>query len=195
LKEIQNNVEFLLGEIRSGKTGRDKIITQLYSDGKLRGSILSVILKMGGSKEDFDDIFSIALMQFVKTVMKRKDLVINYDLNTYITSIAKYTLLAQLKSKNKNTTQLVDANTVMTENPENLVIKKDEMTLLHSLLETLGKNCKEVLLLWGNGYKMRDIADIIGYKSEEMAKKKKYQCFKTLLIYLEQNPEIKKSLR
>ena len=72
---------------------------------------------------------------------------------------------------------------------------KDEMTLLHSLLETLGKNCKEVLLLWGNGYKMRDIADIIGYKSEEMAKKKKYQCFKTLLIYLEQNPEIKKSLR
>ena len=42
---------------------------------------------------------------------------------------------------------------------------------------------------------MEEIAKMLNYKSFKMAKKKKYECFKQLLKYLDQNPQIKMALR
>ena len=48
---------------------------------------------------------------------------------------------------------------------------------------------------WANGYSMKEIAVLMDYKSDMMAKKKKYKCFKELLNYIEKHPEIKNVLR
>ena len=70
-----------------------------------------------------------------------------------------------------------------------------KLTTLKACWIVWGKNCKEVLMLWAYGYKMKEIANIMNYKSDNMAKKKKYKCFKELLEFLEQNPEAKSALR
>ena len=79
--------------------------------------------------------------------------------------------------------------------PESLLFDQTKIEQLNDLLGKLGKNCKEVLMYWANGYSMKEIAEMMGYKSDNMAKKKKYKCFKELLDYLEQHPEIKNTLR
>lgn len=190
------SVTEILLDIRSGKAGRDRVLIQLYQDKKLRAGIASVIRNVGGSKENFDDIFTTTLIQFVKTVIKRPDMVIRNELNTYLISIAKYTCLANRKKQSKMTVSS-ELSKVMEweDSPESLVVKKEKIHLLHELISSLGDKCKEVLMYWANGYKMKEIAKLMDYKSENMAKKKKYKCFKSLLLIMEENPQIKSALR
>ena len=77
-----NKVDQLLKDIRSGKAGRDKVLIKLYQDEKLRFGILSVIKRMGATQESIEAIFSTTLMQFVKTVINKKDLVIRNEYRT-----------------------------------------------------------------------------------------------------------------
>jgi len=186
----------LLIDIRSGKLGRDKALRSLYKNEKLRLSIQAVIHRMGGTQENFKDIFASTLMQFVKTVIQKPDLVIRHELNTYITSIARYLWLASKKKDSKYSFNEEFPNEEKWEDgPETLVLKKEKIHLLHQLMEQLGKNCKEVLMHWANGFKMKEISELMNYKSANMAKKKKYQCFKSLLSFLESNPQVKAALR
>lgn len=186
----------ILVDIRSGKEGRDRVLIQLYKDEKLRIGVVNVVRKLGGTSEDFEDVFSTTLMQFVKTVINRPELTIKHQLNTYIISIAKYICMAQRK-KNKNLNLNYDMNNELDfeEGPESLVIIKEKIYLLHEVISSLGDKCKEVLMYWANGYRMKEIAKLMGYKSENMARKKKYKCFKALLIMMEKNPKIKSALR
>ena len=185
-----------LAAIRSGKEGRDKVLTHLYHNERLRNSIQSVIYKMGGTQENFKDIFANTLMQFVKTVVHKPDLEIKHEMNTYITSIAKYLWLADKRKEDKYSQTEIETGIEeeWQDGPESLVIKKEKIHLLEELLGQLGKNCKEVLMYWANGFKMKEIAQMLHYKSADMAKKKKYKCFKSLLTYLENNPKIKAAL-
>ncbi|MDX1478057.1 MAG: sigma-70 family RNA polymerase sigma factor [Saprospiraceae bacterium] len=65
--------------------------------------------------------------------------------------------------------------------PEFLMISDQRRQLLESLLSRLGERCKDVLILWANGYSMREIADKLGLSSEAMARKTKYKCKSQLL--------------
>jgi DNA-directed RNA polymerase specialized sigma24 family protein len=191
------DIKEILKKTRSGKSGRDEVISMLYKDVSLRRKIESVVLKNGGQKTDFHTIFNNVLMQFVKTVIKNEDLEINSTLHAYLCGIAKYSWLNQLKKdikhKSDNIEDQYDLSSGVT--PETLLIDQGKITHLSSLLETLGKNCKEVLMYWANGYSMQEIAEMMDYKSDMMARKKKYKCFKELLELLEKNPDIKKVLR
>jgi len=130
LIQESQDIAALLDQIRSGKEGRDAVISQLYYDQSL-------------IKRVIDD---------------------QYDLADDYT-------------------------------PETLLIDHSKKEIITTLLERLGRNCKEVLLHWANGYKMAEIADIMKYKSEGMVRKKKYQCFKELLSIIETNPQIKTILK
>ena len=186
----------MIDEIRSGKDGRDQVLTSLYKNDKLRNGIRSVIFRMGGSEDHFNDLFTSTLMQFVKTVMQKKDLEIRCELNTYITSIARYLWLAKKRKDSKysyNDELAVEEE--WEDGPETLVLKKEKLNLLSEVLQELGKNCKEVLMYWANGIKMKEIAVFMNYKNGDVAKKKKYQCFKSLLLLMEENPHLKSALR
>ena len=68
-----------------------------------------------------------------------------------------------------------------TDSPESLMISDERRQLLDSLLDRLGDRCKRVLILWANGYSMREIADKLDLSSEAMARKTKYKCKSQLL--------------
>ena len=197
MTKTAHHINVTLSEIRSGKTSRDKVIKHLYHDQALRGSIQSMLSKKGGKREDFDMVFNTALMQFIKTVVKNAEMNISSTLNSYITGIAKYVWYAELSKRKKHQVEPIENyfDIAGDTTPESLVINFSQKELVHELLQNLGKNCKEVLLYWANGYKMQEIAKLLNYKSEGMAKKKKHICFKELLTYLGNNPHIKKILQ
>ena len=59
----------------------------------------------------------------------------------------------------------------------------------------LKSNCKQVLMYWAGGYNMSEIAQLVGYKSEGMARKKKCECYKELIVWLEAHPEYLNELK
>ena len=187
----------ILSKVRSGKAGRDEIITMLYNDQVLRSKIESIVMKYGGKKSDVHTIFNNVLIQFVKTVVKNRDLNIQSSLHAYLCGIAKFNWLNEYKKEEKHKTEDIDDQYDLSSDvtPESLLIKQGRLDLLKEVLLGLGRNCKEVLMYWANGYSMQEIADMMDYKSDMMARKKKYKCFKELLSYLEANPQIKTVLR
>jgi RNA polymerase sigma factor (sigma-70 family) len=191
------DIQLIVSKIRSGKTGRDEVLVSLYHDKVLRNKIEHVAAKYGGQKMDLDLIFNSTLMQFVKTVINNKDFSIQSTLYSYISGITRFLMLNELKKSNKTRTEAIDdqIDIKADHTPESLIIDQSKVDQLHGLLQKLGKNCKEVLMHWANGYSMKEIAKMMDYKSDMMAKKKKYKCFKELLNYLEEHPEIKNVLR
>lgn len=194
--ETHTNIEEVVSIIRSGKQGRDQIITSLFKDAMLRQSIRAVVLKYGGREEDVSHIFNTTLMQFVKTVMKNPNPSISSGLHTYLCGIAKYSWFHETKRRGKNLAEDIEDHRELSDgiSPENLMIDQSKFSLLHGLLDRLGKNCKEVLLHWANGFSMVEIAKMMNYKSDMMARKKKYKCFKELMEYMRLHPEIKEAL-
>lgn len=196
---ITNDIDIalLVSKIRSGKTGRDEVLVSLYHDEELRNKINQIARKFSDQKIDLDLIFNTTLMQFVKTVVNNKDFAIQSSLYSYMSGIAKYTILNELKKSNQLRTEDIDDqyNIQDDHTPESLIINQSKVDQLNELLKKLGRNCKEVLMHWANGYSMKEIAAMMNYKSDMMAKKKKYKCFKELLQYLEKHPEIKNVLR
>lgn len=190
------NLSDLVSNIRSGKSGRDEAIEQLYHDTKLRHNINSIVQKMGGSNYQATEMLNVAIMKFIKTVVTNKEFTLTSSVINYITGIAKFTFLNNLKKQKLNSTIPIDDYVFNDDAPQpsELIIKREKFELLTSVLSNLGKNCKEVLLLWGNGYNMNEIADKLGYKSSDMAKKKKYQCFKSLMKTVNNNTYLKEAL-
>ncbi len=187
----------LLSQIRSGKQGRDDVIRQLYHDQSLKTTIFGLVINNGGKEENALEVFNTTLIQFVKTVIKNNDMEIETSIRQYLIGIAKYVWLKELSDRKKHRSEEWqihhDKKDVI--QPEALVILKEKKELLTDLLAKLGRNCKEVLMHWANGYRMHQIAAMLGYQSEGMAKKKKYKCMKQLLIFIEENPTIKEALR
>jgi len=191
------DIELIVLKIRSGKAGRDEVLISLYHDKVLRTKVEHTATKYGGQKMDFDLIFNSTLMQFVKTVVSNKDFSIKSSLYSYMSGITRFIMLNDLKKSNRLRTEDIDDQyDIKTDHtPESLILDQSKIDQLDELLQKLGKNCKEVLMHWANGYSMKEIAVMMNYKSDMMAKKKKYKCFKELLNYLEEHPEIKNVLR
>ncbi len=191
------NNQQTLDTIRSGKEGRDKILVSLYRDEKLKRSIVGMIIKNGGDEESAMQVFNNALIQFVKTVIKKQEMTIDTSIHQYIIGIARFLWYKEIADKKKHRSEELQSYHEGTDDiqPESLVIFQEKKHLLTALLDKLGRNCKEVLMYWANGYRMKAIAEMMGYQSEGMAKKKKYQCMKELLKYVENNPSIKSALR
>lgn len=156
-----------------------------------------MLLKKGANKDDVETVFNTSLMQFMKTVIKNKDLEVSTSVDSYIMGIARYVWYKELRQQIKNRSDEIedqyDLSTDVT--PESLVIDHSQKDLIAELLSYLGKNCREILMYWANGYKMAEIADLVGYNSSNMARKKKYKCLKELLTVLDKNPHIKSILR
>lgn len=195
--DINTDIGLTISKIRSGKSGRDEVIKRLYYDDELRRKIRMVIHRYGGNNNDFDEIFNTTLMQFVKTVIKNREMVISSSLHSYISGITKYVWMNKIKREQKHRSEDIDDQLDLQTDitPERLLLDQTKVDQLQGLLQKLGKNCKEVLMYWANGYSMKEIAEKMDYKSDHMAKKKKYKCFKELLSYLEAHPEIKNTLR
>ena len=157
---------------------------------------MAILYKVGGGDADFVEIFTITIMKFIKKVVGDREFVLESNLHNYLVGIAKFTYLEKFKSKAKSTIDLCKITDPIAQNtPETLILELEKVEFLHSMLGTLGKNCKEVLMYWANGYSMKEIAKKMNYKSEGMARKKKHNCFKSLLAIVNENPSIKEALR
>ncbi len=188
--------EEMIIAIRAGKSERDKAIKALYHNQLLQNGIKKIVLSNSGTEQDYRQILSYAVVEFMKKCITAPSFTVTSSIENYIIGIAKFLWLQELRKKRKDPQRIPEGYSVEDPSPRiDLLIANEEVKKsLHVILSKLGRNCKEVLMMWASGNKMKEIAKKLDYNSEGVVRKKKFKCMKELLDYLDANPGIKKSL-
>lgn len=187
----------IIASIRSTPSARRTAILHLAEDKNLKNKIINYVSRYGGDTTDGLTIFDDMIVTFIKIVHTKRDFILNKPLHAYLMGIAKNLWYNELRRKNRH--QSVDIENLASLKDENidaieLLMNQDQSNILRRLLSEMKVNCKEVLMYWAGGYKMKEIAALLGYKSDAVVRKKKSECMKELLQYLAARPNIKKQL-
>ena len=168
----------------------------LYQEQAYRDQIFSFVMSRDGSREDAEDVFQDGIRSLIFNVREGK-----YQgqgsVKGYLFGICRNLWFKRFQKIQRQDSQLyrkegleVDRN-----DPEIILLEKDQEEQLNHLLNLLGENCRKVLELWKLSYSMKEIAAEVGYKNEAVARKKKRLCLKKLLDIMEEQPQWKTWLK
>lgn len=122
----------------------DAVINYLYKE--IGPKVKQYIMSVGGSGEEANDIFQDGIVAaYVNIKSGKYQLSANTKFTTYLIQICKYKWYDMLKSAHKSKTggemvELPDDSNIV----EAMEVS-ERYTILHSLIDTLGNQCKEIL--------------------------------------------------
>ncbi len=188
------NQQEILENIRSG-TG-NKALTHLYEN--TLPKVRKYVLKNSGSKDEANDIFQDAVIIFFNKVKDDK-----YDpkmeIDAFIYTVARnlwidkarrerrmvnYDHVQQFEYQTDNNNQLTD------------MIDKEKTGAMRKVFEMLDEKCQKIL----NYYiyekrSMKEISQLMGYSSEDVAKTNHYRCKQYLSKLVKNSQELVNLLR
>ena len=181
----------ILEYIRTGKD--NKAIALLYKSEFKK--IASMVRSRGGNEEDAKDVFQDTALAFYKQLKlgRYND---NYEIGAYIYTIARNLWINKLK-KDGRLTGLEEIAEKLTDEDEivakTLTLERERKVNL--LFKQLGETCKKLLVLaYYHNLSMQEIAMKMGFKSETVAKSKKYKCKKHLIDKIKTEASFKNEL-
>lgn len=112
------------------------------------------------------------------------------SLKTYTFQIFSNQCVSLIRKKATNkaspsydTVLLSEIMHVMSDNTQSIIqaiIEQEEETMLLQRLDTIGEKCKELLLLWANGYSDKEILEMLAYISVDVVKVSRMRCMNKL---------------
>ncbi|MBP8726382.1 MAG: sigma-70 family RNA polymerase sigma factor [Saprospiraceae bacterium] len=189
--------EEIIYGIRGAEKERAAVVKYLCRDGQLWSSIRQYVKGHAGSEEDARMVFDDTIVQFIKSVFSNPAFQLQGPLNAYLMGIAKHLWYAESRRnmQRMDTFPLEDADVANDDPPAlTLMWHGERKAMLQRILGQIGRNCREVLMYWANGYSMEEITQRMSYQSEGMTRKKKSICLKELIALIHQNPHLKSAL-
>jgi len=159
------------------KLRHDDMIKYVYRE--LYPVIKNLIVSNSGTDEDAEDIFQDALVIVYKKG-KDEELVLSSSFKTFFYSVCKNLWLQRL-GKLKDIRQIfveVEEPVTLPESitKEMYTVEDEKIKLYQKHFLSLGDDCQKVLRLFLRKISLREIAEIMGYKTEKYAKTRKYDC-------------------
>jgi RNA polymerase sigma factor (sigma-70 family) len=156
------------------------------------------IKKNSGSEDDANDVFQEAIIVIYRKI-KENDLVFEASsFQGYLFSVCRFLWLKQLEKRRIENERINDTmpyqEDLYDENLIELVEKNEKYGLYQKHFKTLSTDCQKLLQLFFEKVPLKEIASIMGYKSEKYAKKRKYKCKEILISRIKQDTEFKKIL-
>ena len=184
----------LVAAIKKGGIPEDRALAYLIKEDY--GKVKNFIIKHNGSEADAEDVFQDGLTALLMNIRKGS-FQGQSSVHTYLFAICKgiwykrfQKFVRERNYQNSLTVVEEDYNT-----PEVGLLDQEQQGLLHGLFDRLREKCKEVLLMWSNGFNMEEIAEKQGYSSAQAAMNKKSKCLKQLHQLLSENPSLRTSIR
>ena len=166
------------------------IIKYLYN--KFYSEISFMVTSNSGTILDAEDLFQDAMVILYEKILK-ESLQLMSSFNTYLYSICWHIWLQRLNKrelkyefKNKN----IDAYKGDS-NPEDLQLESEKYSLFHRHFLRLSHNEQKVLRLYIDKTSSKEAANIMGYKSDNYAKTRKYICKEKLKNSIIKDPLFK----
>lgn len=198
MSALDSDFQMIVKKIRASASERQEIIRLLANDVKLKSDIQGYVLKNNGSMDDGVMVFHDSIIAFIKRVFTDQHFILSTSFQQYIFGIAKNIWLTNLKKNNKLPVTQLNEDSKESGYDDDInqgLFAKDKIIILHRILKIMKPKCKDVLLYWAGGYSMQEIAIHLGYPSEGAARKKKCECYKSLIEWLEQHPHYIKELK
>lgn len=154
------------------------------------------ITSNSGSEDDAQDIFQEAIVVIFRK-LTQEQLQISCTFKTYLYSVCRLLWLKQLeKRKIKNEVSIERNDYIeLSDNTEDLGEKNERFKLYQEYFKQLTEDCRKVLEMSLEKVPYKQIAVIMGYKSDKYAKKRKYQCKEKLIKHIKGDPKFKELLR
>ena len=184
-------------QILKGILRHDNLILQ-YIYKQYYYNINYFIRKNQGSEDDASDIFQEAIIIIYRKI-KENDLIFEKSsFKSYLFSVCRFLWLKQLEKRRVEKEKLNDTlpyqDDLYDDNLNELVEKNERYGLYQKHFSTLSTDCQKLLQLFFEKVPLKEIAKVMGYKSEKYAKKRKYKCKELLINRIKQDAEFKKIL-
>lgn len=151
---------------------REKAFIKLYS---LYPKIEALVLSKGGQKQDASDVFQEALI-ILNRNLEKSDFKLTSSFYTYLYSVSRFIWKDTQKKFSKE--ELHNLNDTEIEHFHSVLEEKKYQFAERAFLE-LGERCQQLLqLFYHKAMSFKDIANMMQFKSEKMAKNQKYKCLK-----------------
>lgn len=184
-------------DLLNGIRRNDTIVLQ-YIYKNFYSNINFFIKKNSGDDDDANDIFQEAII-IIYRKLKADELILDCSFETYLYSVCRFLWLKHLdkrkieKENIKDNQQYVED--IYDESLEKITDLNERYRLYQKHFTNLGKDCQKVLQLYFDKVPLKNIAQIMGFKSEKYAKKRKFKCKEYLIKSIKQDLEYDKILK
>jgi len=132
-------------------------------------------------------------------IRKKNDLIFEKSsFKGYLFSVCRFLWLKQLEKRRIEKEKLNDSlpyhEDLYDDNLNELAEKNERYGLYQKHFGTLSTDCQKLLQLFFEKVSLKEIAKVMGYKSEKYAKKRKFKCKELLISRIKQDAEFKKIL-
>lgn len=181
------NVEEILEGIRRNNI---RILQYIYKT--YYSYIEYFIISNSGSDDDAKDIFQEALVVIYRKLTE-DELEISCSFKTYLYSVCRLLWLKQLERRKVKNELSIDSEAYidLEDETKELAEQNERFSLYQKHFKRLNEDCKKVLEMSMEKIPLKQIAEIMGYKSEKYAKKRKFQCKERLINEIKNDPNFK----
>lgn len=183
-------------DLLNGIRRNDTIVLQ-YIYKNFYSKINFFIKKNSGDDDDANDIFQEAIIIIFRK-LKANDLVLDCTFDTYLYSVCRFLWLKQLDKRKIEKEKIKDNqeyhDDIYDDNLEKVSDLNDRYRLYQKHFTNLGKDCQKILQMYFDKVPLKNIAQIMGFKSEKYAKKRKFKCKEYLIKSIKQDLEYNKIL-
>jgi RNA polymerase sigma factor (sigma-70 family) len=157
-----------------------------------------LVAENGGSGEDAEDVFQDGII-ILYTKISLNQLVLTSSFKTYMYSVCRNLWLQKLARRKAIFDKLTDVDDFI-DLPKDLFQEANlEEAELHRIIQihflSMPKDCQKVLKLFIKNIPLREIAGIMGFKTENYAKTRKYLCKQELKKRIADDPRSQKNFK
>jgi RNA polymerase sigma factor (sigma-70 family) len=181
--------EFSVEEIIEGIKARDNCVLQ-YIYKNYYPTVHHFIINNSGSPDDAKDIFQECIIIIYRKVKEQEHFLLNSSFKTFMYSIARHVWLKQLRNQKYEDKKIQDQQSFIELKEEPFKVSNDDlkMSLYQKYFKQLPEDCRNILNLTARDIPQKEIAQALGFKSENYVKKRKHNCKDKLIEMIKQDP-------
>jgi len=157
-----------------------------------------LVAENGGSGEDAEDIFQDGIIILYNKIILNQ-LILTSSFKTYMYSVCRNLWLQKLNKRKAIYDKLTDVEEFIDLPADMLQQASIAETELHRIIQihflSLPNDCQKVLKLFIKNIPLQEIAGIMGFKTENYAKTRKYLCKQDLKKRIADDPRSQKLLK
>lgn len=155
----------------------DYIISFIYKD--YFPLVKYLVNENGGSDEDAEDIFQDGIIIVYKKIADNQ-LKLTSSFKTFLYSVCRNLWLQKLNKRKAIVDHIAEIEDHIDLPPDILHELGNQEIELHRIIQehflSMGEDCQKILRLFMKNVPLREIANLMGFKTEKYAKTRKYMC-------------------
>lgn len=181
--------EFSVAEIIEGIRTRDNTVLQFIYK-KYYPTVHHFILSNQGSSDDAQDIFQESVIVIYRKIKDEEHFMVSSSFKTFLYSVSRHLWLKQLRAKRYEEKKINDQQRYVELKEEPFRIENEDlrMSLYQKHFKNLPVDCQKILKLSVNNISQKEIADNLGFSSENYIKKRKHYCKEYLIKSIKADP-------